>query len=301
MGEYNLNIQKQIFTIRGKQVILDRDLAELYGVEIRRLSEQVKRNKNRFPEEFRFQLTKDEYDSLRSQIATLEKNETASSLNTTLKAGRGKHRKYLPFVFSEQGVAMLSAVLRSETAVKVSIRIMQAFVEMKKFIVNNAALFQRLDKIELKQTETDQKFEQIFKALEDKSVKPKQKIFYDSQIFDAYTFVSDLIRSAKISVILIDNYIDDTVLTLFAKRGKNVTAKIYTKTINKQLELDLKKHNSQYPAIEIKEFKNTHDRFLIIDKKTIYHFGASLKDLGKKWFAFSKFDVDAIEVLNKLK
>ncbi len=286
MSKLDLNIQKKIFTIRGKQVMLYRDLAKLYDVETRVLKQAVKRNIERFPVDFMFKLNENEINYMVSQSVIPSKQLLGGAI---------------PYVFTEQGVSMLSAVLKSDKAINVSIKVIRAFVEMKKFIVNNAALFQRLDKIELKQTETDQKFEQIFKALEDKSVKPKQKIFYDSQIFDAYTFVSDLIRSAKISVILIYNYIDDTVLTLFTNRNKNVTAKIYTKTINKQLALDLKKHNSQYPEIKIKELKKAHDRFLIIDEKTIYHFGASLKDLGKKWFAFSKFDVQAVEMLREIK
>ena len=177
---------------------------------------------------------------------------------------------------------------------------MNAFVEMRRFISTNAGIFQRLENIELKQLTADKKFEQLLKALEDKSIKPKQGVFYDGQIYDAYTFVSDLIRSANKSIILIDNYVDDTVLTLLAKRKKIITATIYTKKTSKQLTLDLVKHNAQYPSIKIKNFKNAHDRFMIIDDKTIYHFGASLKDLGKKWFAFSKMDVAAVEMINKL-
>ena len=177
---------------------------------------------------------------------------------------------------------MLSAVLHSETAVKVSIEIMQAFVKMKKFITTNAGVFQRLEKVELKQLESDKKFEQIFKVLEDKSIKPNQGIFFNGQVFDAYTFVSDLIRSASKSIILIDNYIDDTVLTLLTKRKAKVKCSVFTKKISKQLRLDLKKHNQQYPLVDIKEFGDAHDRFLIIDEKEVYHLGASLKDLGKK-------------------
>lgn len=296
-------IQNRIFTFRAVQVMLDRDLAEMYGVSTKRLNEQVKRNIERFPKEFRFQLTQEEYEILRSQNATIEyEYQSLRSQNVTLEENnkRGKHRKYLPYTFTEQGVAMLSSVLRSETAVKVSIQIMQAFVEMRKFIANNATIFQRLEKVELKQIETNEKFEQLFKALEDKSLKPKQGIFYDGQVFDAYTFVTDLIRTAKQSIILIDNYVDDTVLTLLTKRKKSIVATIYTKKISTQLALDLQKHKAQYSMIEIKEFKNAHDRFLIIDKKTIYHFGASLKDLGKKWFAFSKMDMQAVDMLNRL-
>jgi hypothetical protein len=237
-----------------------------------------------------FQLTKKEWNEiyLRSQ-------------NATLNTGRGRHRKYLPFVFTEQGVSSLSGVLKSEIAVKVNIAIMRAFVGMRKFLMENATVFQRLDKIELKQLETDKKVGSIIKALEDKSIKPNQGIFFNGQVFDAYTFVSDLIRSAKKSIILIDNYIDDTVLMHFTKRKKGVSLTVFSKNISKQLKLDIKKHNDQYEQVTIKTFKDAHDRFLIIDEKEVYHFGASLKDLGKKWFAFSKMDISSVKVLDKLK
>jgi len=281
-------IKNKIYTIRGVQVIIDRDLAKLYDVDIKRLNEQVKRNMERFPEDFMFQLTASEYNSLRSQIATLEQ-------------GRGKYRKYLPYVFTEQGVAMLSGVLRSDTAIKVSIQIMNSFIAMRRFISTNAQIFQKIGKVEQKLLEHDSKFEQVFKLIEDKELKPEKGIFFDGQIFDAYKFVSDLIRNAKNSIVLIDNFVDDSVLTLFSKRRNNVSIVVYTKIITKQLRLDLDKHNSQYPLIEIKEFKHSHDRFMIIDNKEVYHIGASLKDLGKKWFAFSKFDKDALRLLEKLK
>ena len=211
------DIQNRIFTIRGLQVMVDSDLANLYGVQVKRLNEQVKRNKDRFPKEFMFQLTDEEWTDLRSQIAT---------------SSWGGKRK-LPYVFTEQGVAMLSAVLRSETAVKVSIKIMQAFIEMKRFIATNAAIFRRIEKIELKQKEADEKFDEVFKALEDKSITPKQGVFFAGEVYDAYSFVSDLIRSARDSLILIDNYIDDTVLTLFAKRKNGVSFTILTRRISK--------------------------------------------------------------------
>jgi len=285
-------IQGKIHTIRGVQVMLDSDLAELYHVEVKVLNQAVRRNLERFPSEFMFQLTSVEYNSLRSQFVTL-------------KITRGQHRKYLPFAFTEQGVAMLSAVLRSETAVQVSIRIINAFVAMRRFLASNAQIFQRLDTVEKKQIEykadTDKKFEKIFNAIESKEVQPKQGIFFNGQIFDAYRFLSDLFRTAKESIVIIDNYIDDTVLTHLAKRRENVTVVILTKTISKHLMLDVKKFNEQYPAIEIKEFNNSHDRFIVIDKNTVYHFGASLKDLGKKWFAFSKMELGAVEMLGKLK
>ncbi len=284
------DIQNRIYTIRGIQVMLDSDLAEMYQVEVKRLNEQVKRNIDRFPEKFRFQLTKDESKNLKSQFAT-------SSLE------HGGKRK-LPFVFTEQGVSMLSAVLRSDIAIKVSILIIDAFVEMRKFLFENASVFSRLDSMEQKQLiyqiKSDEKFEQIFKALENKSITPKQGIFYNGQIFDAYTLIADIIRSAKKSIILIDNYIDDTVFKQLAKRAKNIKTTIYTKTTDKIVKQDLQKYNEQYQKIEIKKLTTIHDRFLIIDHKIVYHFGASLKDAGKKWFAFSKLDIDANNILGKL-
>ncbi|MBE9466880.1 MAG: ORF6N domain-containing protein [Bacteroidetes bacterium] len=298
-------IQNRIYSIRGVQVMLDSDLAKMYGVETKILNRAVSRNIKRFPEKFRFQLTQIEFDEfekfLRSQFGTLKsKNESLRFQNGTSKKNRGG-RRYLPYVFTEQGVSMLSAVLRSDTAIEVSISIINAFVEMRKFISENAGIFQRLDKVEQKLLQSDENFNKLFNALEDKSIKPKQDIFFNGQIFDAYSFVSDLIRTAKTSIILIDNYIDDTVLTHFAKRKKAVSFTILTKTISKQLSLDIKKHNEQYKSIVVKEFKDAHDRFLIIDEKKLYHFGASLKDLGKKWFAFSKMDISSVKVLDKLK
>jgi len=207
---------------------------------------------------------------------------------------------YLPYVFTEQGVAAVSAVVKSKKAAEISVLLMRAFVEMRKFIASNAGFFQRLDKVEQKQIATDEKFEQIFQALEGESFRHKQGIFFDGQMFDAYTFVSGLIRKAKRSIILIDNYVDDSVLTILSKRKKNVPAIIFTKTITRQLKLDVKIHNSQYPSIEINEMKNSHDRFLILDKELVYHIGASLKDLGKKWFAFSLIDKAAVKIMDRL-
>ena len=278
------NIKNMIFSFHGLQVMIDRDLAELYGVGTKVLNQAVKRNIERFPDEFRFQLTDN------------EKIELVTNCDRFIKL---KHSSVNPYAFTEQGVAMLSAVLRSETAIKVSIRIIKAFVEMKKFISNNAAIFQRLENVEMKQIATDDKIDRIFKALENNSLKPKQGIFYDGQIFDAYKFTTELIKDAKKSIVLIDNYVDETILTLFSKNQK-IDVTIYTKGMNKQMKLDLDKYNAQYKPIKIKRFNKAHDRFLIIDNKEIYHFGASLKDLGKKWFAFSKFDIEAIEILRKL-
>lgn len=280
-------IKNLIYTIRDKQVMLDSDLAVLYQVETKNLNKAVKRNIDRFPEKFCFQLTVEEVDFLRFQFGTSN-------------VGRGG-RRYLPYFFGEQGIAMLSTVLRSDVAVKVSIEIMDAFVEMRRMLISNASLFHRLDKIELKQLKADQKIEEIFKALESDKLYSEKGVFYNGQVFDAYTFVADIVRSAKSSIILLDNYVDDTVLTLLGKRNTNVTATIYTKTISSQLRLDVQRYNSQYPPIDVKIFSDAHDRFLIIDQTELYHIGASLKDLGKKWFAFSRMDIEVgrmLQILN---
>ena len=280
-------VESLIRVIRGQQVMLDRDLAELYGVETRRLNEQVKRNIERFPEDFMFQLTSNEFDNLKSQIAI---------------SSWGGVRK-LPYAFTEQGVAMLSGVLKSPTAVEANIRIMRAFVSMRHFMVNNVAFFQRLETIEFNQLESnkvqakilahqevqDHRIDEIFRRLDEGMYKPKQGIFFDNQIYDAYSFVSELVKSAKQRIILIDNYVDETVLTLLDKRGENVSATIYTQQVSRQFRLDVDRHNSQYPPIEVDVFRRSHDRFLCIDD-TVYHVGASIKDLGKKWFAFSKME-----------
>jgi hypothetical protein len=281
--------------------MLDSDLAELYQVDVKVLNQSVKRNKERFPAGFMFQLTKEEYAVLHSQLEASETRKSLRSQSVTLDNKRGLHRKYLPHAFTEQGVAMLSAVLRSDTAVKMSLNIMNAFIAMRRFIASNAQMFQRIETLETKQTETDKKLDTVLTAIENKDIQPKQGIFYNGQIFDAYIFISDLFRSAKKSIIIIDNYVDDTVLTHLTKRRKEVKAVVLTKEISKQLSLDLKKHNEQYPPVEIKVFKEAHDRFIIIDSADIYHIGASLKDLGKKWFAFSKIDMGIADMVEKLK
>lgn len=282
------HIQSMIFSIRGVQVMIDRDLASVYEVETKVLNQAVKRNVDRFPENFRFQLSNE------------EKKELVTNCDRFKNL---KHSTSLPYVFTEQGVSMLSAVLHSETAVRVSIQIINAFVEMRKFIHNNANVFARLDSVERRQitfeSKTEKNFEKVFQALES-GEPPKQGIFYEGQVYDAYTFACDLIRKAKKSLILIDNYVDDSVLTLLSKRINGVSATIYTKDISKQLLLDLEKHNEQYPLIDAEILKDAHDRFLIIDKKEIYHIGASLKDLGKKWFAFSKLTTSSVDMLQKL-
>lgn len=305
-----------IVVIRGVQVILDSDIAEMYGVETRRLNEQVRRNEERFPEHFRFQLTEEEWEKLRWQSGTSETDLALRSQSVTSKGPKtlrsqnatSSHggRRYLPYVFTEQGVAMLSAVLRSETAVQVSIRIMEAFVQMRRYFLQNATLFERIDQVETRQlrhiADSDEKFNRIFNALDARALQPPQQgIFFNGQIFDAYTFASDLIRGAKSELILIDNYIDDSVLTLLSKRKPKVTATIHTRKVGKSLQLDLEKHNAQYPSITVQPLTGFHDRFLIIDNKALYHMGASLKDLGKQSFAFSRMDDLLPNILKYLK
>lgn len=283
------DIEKRIYTMRGVQVMLDRDLATLYEVETRALKQAVKRNPARFPSDFMFELSETEIEALVSQSVIPSKKQLGGAK---------------PLAFTEQGVSSLSAVLTSARAIEINIEIMRAFVKMRRFLAHNADIFQRLDQVEKRQLtselKTDERFEQLFSALEDKSIKPKQGIFYDGQVFDAYNFVCDRVRSAKQRIILIDNYVDESVLTLLSKRKKQVSAQILTKSISKQLKLDIEKFNQQYPAIDVQIFQLAHDRFLIIDDD-IYHIGASLKDLGKKWFAFSRMEMSAITMLAKVK
>ena len=288
------NIEPLIKVIRGQQVMLDKDLAMLYGVEAKVLNQAVKRNVERFPNDFRFQLTKEE--CLRSQIVTLNEKQ-------------GKHLKYMPYAFTEQGVAMLSSVLRSQTAIEVNIQIMRAFISMRHFMVNNASVFSRLETIEYHQLEmqqhlqeSDKRIEEVFRRLDEGNAKPKQGVFYNGQVYDAYTFVSDLIKSTKKRIVLIDNYVDETVLTLLDKRDNNVSAIIYTQQISRQFQLDIDRHNAQYAPIDVETFHLSHDRFLCIDDD-VYHIGASIKDLGKKWFGFSKMEIltpdELVERINR--
>ena len=289
-------IENRIFYFRGTQVMLDSDLATIYQVETRVLNQAVNRNIERFPELFRFQLTEVEFENWKSQIVMSE-NHNLKSQNVISSVHGG--RRTLPYVFTEQGVAMLSAVLRSKIAVQISIQIINAFVEMRKFIANHYGLLQRMEGIERKQIETDQKFEQVFKALESKNAIPNQGVFFDGQVFDAYELASKIIRSAKNSIVLIDNYIDESTLTHLSKKIKAVKVLLLTKTVSNQLTLDVKKANEQYGNFDIRVFANSHDRFIIIDNSDVYHVGASLKDLGKKWFAFSKMDKSSVSNIIK--
>lgn len=275
------SIESKILNIRNKQVMLDSELAAIYGIETKVFNQAVKRNIERFPDEFRFQLTEEEMNTFfkpasRSQIVTLN-----SSGNL-----RGSNIKYRPYAFTEQGVAMLSAVLRSETAVKVSIEIMNAFVQMRHYLQENANIISRLTNTETKLLEHDKNFEKIFAALESNPKPKKEGVFFQEQIFDAYTFFQNIIQKAKNEIILIDGYVDLTVLEQLSKKKSGVQVTIYTDSKTKISALDVQKFNSQYPQLNLNYTSKMHDRFLIIDNKTVYHIGASLKDLGKKCFAF---------------
>jgi len=270
------DIQNKIYTIRNQQVMLDSDLALMYQVETKRLNERVKRNIARFPENFCFQLTKDEFDNLRSQIATSSEEYGG--------------RRYLPYVFTEQGIAMLSAVLNSETAIYVSIKIMNAFVEMRRFMASNAMLFERISAVELKQLEfqkkTEEKFDEVFEYISDHA-ESEQKIFYDGQIYDAFSLIASIIQKATKSIDLVDGYVDVVTLNLLAKKKKGVNVKVYTFAKTNLSQTDIKNFNAQYPKLEVKTTNAFHDRFMVLDDKTVYHIGASIKDAGKKCFGIT--------------
>lgn len=287
MIKSELSIQQQIILLRGKQTLLDRDLAKIYQVDTKVLNQAVKRNIERFPEEFRFQLTKEEFENWKSQFVT--SNMDKMGLRKT------------PYAFTEQGVAMLSSVLRSDIAIQVSIQIMKAFVAMRQSYLTNQEITTRISSLEFKQQFTDEKVNQLFKALEQNELPLSYGIFYDGEIFDAYKFALDLIKSAKRSIILIDNYVDENTFTMLANSNEKVKTTVFTSQLNEKLQLTLAKYHEQYPKIEIALIKNCHDRFLIIDEKELYHLGASLKDLGKKWFAFSKMNDLLPELLLRLK
>ena len=289
------HIRELVYTVRGVQVMLDADLARLYQVETKNLNKAANRNTERFPEDFRFQLTKEEYESLRFQFGTSNEKEPQ---------GRGG-RRYYPYVYTEQGISMLSSVLRSSVAINVSVSIMRAFVEMRRFIAHNAQLFERIERVELKQLtyqkETDEKFEQIFDFIHSHT-ESSQKIFFDGQIYDAFSLLASLIQKATKDIILIDGYVDIGTLNLLAKKQTNVVVEIYTFSNTKLTVADITKFNSQYPTLTVKHTNAFHDRFLILDRKEAYHIGASLKDAGKKCFAISLLSDEELvrELLGRL-
>ena len=289
------DIKNKVHMIRGQQVMLDYDLAKIYGYEVKRLNEQVKRNISRFPEDFMFQLTREEIESVKSQNAT--------SRNNNLFEGQEGGRRKLPYAFTEQGIYMLATVLRGELAEQQSIFIMRAFKEMRHFIANNALMFERINGLELRQLEyqkdTDEKFGMIFAYMADHE-EDNQKIFYDGQIFDAFSLLTDMIRRAKKEIILIDGYVDVITLNILAKKNTGVDVKVYTLPGAKISAQDVRNFNAQYPALTVKRTTAFHDRFLILDGMEGYHIGASLKDAGKKCFGINKiYGTDDIENIVK--
>lgn len=289
------NIVNLIHYVRGQQVMIDSDLALLYNVETKRLNESVKRNAKRFPNNFCFQLTEDEYADLRSQIAT------SNTENTSSKGGR----RYLPYVFTEQGIAMLSAVLRSDEAIQVSVNIMNAFVKMRRFLAENALMFDKLNSLELKQLEyqkeSNEKFNQIFAYISEHE-EVGQKIFFEGQIYDAFSLLVSLVGKAEQSIVLIDNYVDVGTLNILAKKKDGVDVTIYTVRRTRLASQDIANFNSQYPTLTVNYTGVFHDRFLVIDEETAYHIGASIKDAGKKCFGISRIeDVGIIsDILQRL-
>ena len=280
-----LNIENKILVIKGQQVMLDRDLAELYGVETKVLNQAVKRNIERFPDRFMFQLNKDEAESCsRSQIVTLE--NLKSQIVTSSWGGRRK----LPYAFTEQGVAMLASVLKSPTAIQISIKIIDAFVAMRRFLLNNTKIFTEIDSIKHHLIESDERIDTLFTLMDRYKIEDKQGVFVQGQIYDAYTKFQELIQKAQKEIILIDNYIDLTVLDQLTAKNAGVDVIVYTQHKTPIKKLDIAKFNAQYPTLKIKHTNTMHDRFLILDNSEIYHIGASLKDLGKKCFGFTRLE-----------
>ena len=282
------DIKNLIYTVRGKQVMLDSDVAMLYQYTTKNINKAMKRNINRFPEDFCFQLTEKEVENLRFQIGT-------SSLNKETYGGR----RYLPYVYTEQGISMLAGVLKNEIAIQVSISIIRAFIEMRRFISLNGQIFQEISDIKGQLLEHDKKFDEVFDELQRKQeTEFKQSIFFDGQIFDAYSLIIDIIRQARQKILIIDNYIDDSILKMLSKKNKNVEVVIFTTQNSNIRKLDIQKFNKQYPVLKLAYTNKFHDRFIVIDNKELYHIGASLKDLGKKCFAISKIEDD--EYVNRI-
>jgi len=292
------DIGNLIYTIRDKQVMLDHDLAALYGYEVRALNQQVKRNIGRFPDDFMFQLTKDEVEAVKSQIVT--------SPNSNFFSGQEGGRRKSPYAFTEQGIYMLATVLKGEVAEQQSIFIMRAFREMRRFIANNALLFEKVSHIELKQLEyqksTNEKFDKVFQYIEDHA-ESEQKIFFDGQIYDAFSLITSIIKKAQKEIILIDGYVDVDTLNILAKKNAGVDVKIYTFASAQLTNRDAANFNAQYPTLTVKKTQVFHDRFIILDGKTAYHIGSSIKDAGKKCFGISLIDDPGIvaDLLNRLK
>ena len=287
----NEEIKNLIYTIRGKQVMLDSDVAMLYNYETKKVNQAVKRNIDRFPERFCFQLTEKELEIMWSQIVTTSK----------LEDNKYRSKKYLPYVFTEQGIAMLSGILKSEIAVQISIKIMDAFVEMRKFISINNSLFEKVinieNKMDKKFIENDKKFNIIFDQLQlEENI--KQRVFFEGQIYDAYSLIIDIIKKADRKILIIDNYIDDSILKMLTKKNKNVEVVILTSDKSTIQKIDIQKFNKEYPILKISTTNKFHDRFIVIDNKEMYHLGASVKDLGKKCFGINK--IEDISIIQKI-
>ena len=282
------NIKNLIYTIRGKQVMLDSDVARLFEYETKDINRNVKNNIDRFPEYYCFQLTENEYEALRCKFFTLK--------------GRGKHRKYLPYVFTEHGITMLAGILNSRVAINVSIKIVDTFVEMRKLILNNGQVFERLTTMEYKMLEHDKKFDEVFEELQrNKNEEFKQQVFFNGQIYDSYSLIIDIIKTAQKKILIIDNYIDDTILKMLTKKNKDVEAVILTLQKSNITKLDIQKFNKEYTTLKVAKTDKFHDRFIVIDNEKLYHIGVSLKDLGKKYFAISKIeDREYLEKISKM-
>lgn len=282
------DIKNLIYTIRGKQVMLDSDVARLYKYETKNVNKAMKRNIERFPEDFCFQLTEEEKKVLRFQNGTLENQK-----------GKGHYAKYLPYVYTEQGVAMLAGLLKNEIAVQVSIKIIRAFIEMRKFLALNGQIFERLTNVEYNLLKQDKRIDDLFEKFDRNDVE-KQKLFFDGQIWDSYNLIVNIIKRAESKILIIDNYIDDSILEMLSKKKNGVEVVILTSNNSNILKLDVQKFNREYPVLKIAKTDRFHDRFIIIDNKELYHCGASLKDLGKKCFGINRIDdVDYIESLRK--
>lgn len=280
-------IKNLIYTIRGKQVMLDSDVAMLYHYTTKNINKAVKRNIDRFPEDFCFQLTESEFQNLRFQFGTLNRKVNNGEVT----------RKYLPYVFTEQGISMVSGVLKNEIAVKVSVSIIRAFVEMRKFLMLNGQVFGRLTSIEHKLLEHDKKFDEIFNQLQQEE-SMKQKIFFEGQIYDAYILIIDIIKKANKKILIIDNYIDDSVFKMLTKKNKNVEVIILTSDKSNIEKIDIQKFNKEYPVLKVAKTNKFHDRFIVIDNKEMYHLGASIKDLGKKCFGINR--IEDLEIIQKI-
>lgn len=304
------DIRHRIYTIRGVQVMLDKDLAILYQVQTGHLNEAVKRNKERFPEDFMFQLTKEEWGFLKSQFATAKDLDILKSQFAIAKSGRGGSRT-LPFVFTEEGVGQLAGVLRSEVAALASVRIQRVFVAMRKFIAQNAGVFQRLEQIEkhliltdTKVDDTNVRIDQVLDQMESGQLKHKLGVFFENQMFDAYVVVEEIVKHCKKRLVLIDDYVDGDVLERFRVREAGATVDVYVQNIHKTrtMETAFETYHRQYPSehVELHIFNKSHDRWLIVDDE-VYHFGASIKDLGKKWFQVNRItEYTADELIARL-